>query len=107
MEREDTGRGGSMVRNLYLIDRFRVVFEFGGGWNCACADFVSSNACRHTREAAGRRAAQAQIAVRVAAARSSLVGVGKPRRILIANSGHVGQTTMDRLQTAVELPSGA
>jgi hypothetical protein len=84
---ENTGRGGSMVRSLYLIDRFRVVFESGGGWNCACADFVSSNACRHTREAAGRLAAQAQIAKRVAAARSSLIGAGKPRRILIAEGG--------------------
>jgi hypothetical protein len=69
---ENTGRGGSVVRSLYLIDRFRVVFEWGGGWNCACADFVSSNACRHTREAAGRRAAQAEIAERVAEGRSRL-----------------------------------
>jgi hypothetical protein len=72
MERESTGRGGSIVRSQYLIDRFRVVFEWGGGWNCLCADFVSSKACRHTREAAGRRAAQAQIAERLATARSSL-----------------------------------
>lgn len=87
MEMENTGRGGPVVRSLYLIDRFRVVFEWGGGWNCACADFVSSNACRHTREAAGRRAAQAQITERVAAARSYLLGAGKPRRILIADGG--------------------
>src|SRR5689334_11921776 len=79
MEMENTGRGGAVVRSLYLIDRFRVVFEWGGGWNCACADFVSSNACRHTREAAGRRTAQAQISERVAAARSYLAGAGKPR----------------------------
>jgi hypothetical protein len=85
MEMENTGRGGVVVRSQYLIDRFRVVFEWGGGWNCACADFISSNACRHTREAAGRRAAQAKIAERVAAARSYLLGAGKPRRILIAD----------------------
>jgi hypothetical protein len=84
MEMENTGRGGSIARSQYLIDRFRVVFEWGGGWNCACADFVSSNACRHTREAAGRRAAQAQIAERVRAARSHVIGAGKPRRTLIA-----------------------
>jgi hypothetical protein len=72
MERESTGRGGSIVRSQYLIDRFRVVFEWGGGWNCLCADFRSSKACRHTREAAGRLAAQAQIAERLATARSSL-----------------------------------
>lgn len=77
---ENTGRGGAIERSLYLIDRFRVVFECGGGWHCVCADFVSSNACRHTREAAGRRAAQAQIAERVAAARSNLRGPGAPPR---------------------------
>lgn len=70
---ENTGRGGSIVRSAYLIDGFRVAFEHGGGWHCVCADFVSSNACRHTREAAGRRAAQAQIAERVKAARSHLI----------------------------------
>ena len=69
---ENTGRGGSVVRSAYLIEGFRVAFEHGGGWHCVCRDFVSSNACRHTREAAGRRAAQAQIAERVKAARSQL-----------------------------------
>jgi hypothetical protein len=69
---ENTGRGGTVQRSSYLIDRFRVVFEWGGGWNCVCADFIASNACRHTREAAGRRAAQAQIAERLAGTRSNL-----------------------------------
>jgi hypothetical protein len=69
---ENTGRGGAIVRSAYLIEGFRVAFEHGGGWHCVCRDFVSSNACRHTREAAGRRAAQAQIAERVKAARSQL-----------------------------------
>lgn len=78
---ENTGRGGSIIRSLYLIDRFRVVFEWGGGWNCACADFVSSNACRHTREAAGRRAAQAEIAERVAEGRSRLSSPADWRRM--------------------------
>jgi hypothetical protein len=62
--------GGSVVRREYLIERFRVVFESGGGWNCVCADFVSSNSCRHSREAAGMRAAQTKITDRVAAGRS-------------------------------------
>ena len=31
----DSGRGGSIVRSEYQIDRFRVVFESGGGWHCA------------------------------------------------------------------------
>jgi hypothetical protein len=78
---DNTGRGGSIVRSLYLIDRFRVVFEWGGGWNCVCADFASSNACRHTREAAGRRAAQAEIAERLAAGRSRLSAPVDPRRV--------------------------
>src|SRR5689334_13163094 len=55
------GRRGSIERANYLIDRFRVGYQFGGGWTCGCADFAALDACRHTREAAGRRAAQAQI----------------------------------------------
>ena len=62
-----------MVHREYLIDRFRVVFEQGGGWHCACRDFVASSVCRHTREAAGMRAAQARIRARLAAGRSQLV----------------------------------
>jgi hypothetical protein len=58
------------VRSEYLIDRFRVVFESGGGWHCTCAEFVSSNACAHSREAAGMRAAQALIVEHVATSRS-------------------------------------
>jgi hypothetical protein len=58
---EETGRRGALERQDYLIDRFRVGYEFGGGWRCGCADFASSDACRHTREAAGRRAAQLRI----------------------------------------------
>lgn len=70
------GHGGSVMRNEYLIDRFPVVFEWGGGWRCACPDFLATNECRHTREAAGRRAAQAQIAKHVGNRRSDL----RPRR---------------------------
>jgi len=40
-----------------------------------CSDFLTSNACRHTREAAGRRAAQSQIAHHVEGARSGLGGL--------------------------------
>ena len=63
-----SGRGGSVVRTEYLIDRFRVVFESGGGWHCACAAFAAANVCRHTQEAAGRHAAQIQIRNRAAPA---------------------------------------
>ena len=68
----ELGHGTPVVRSDYLIDRFHVVFEWGGGWQCGCADFVASNACRHTREAAGRRAAQSRIAHHVGKARSEL-----------------------------------
>jgi hypothetical protein len=57
----ETGRRGIVERADYLIDRSRVMYEFGGGWSCDCPDFARSDACRHTREAAGRRAAQMQI----------------------------------------------
>jgi hypothetical protein len=69
---EHSGHGSSIVRSEYLIDRFRVVFESGGGWHCECADYAGSGACKHSREAAGMRAAQARIASHVAAGRSEL-----------------------------------
>jgi hypothetical protein len=50
---------------VYLIDRFRVGYQFGGGWTCGCADFAATDACRHTREAAGRHAAQLKILERI------------------------------------------
>lgn len=52
------GRRGSTDRASYLIDRFRVAYEFGGGWSCSCREFASQDSCRHTREADGRRLAQ-------------------------------------------------
>ncbi len=58
---EATGLRGTVEHSDYLIDRFRVGYQFGGGWKCGCADFTASDACRHTREAAGRRAAQIRI----------------------------------------------
>jgi hypothetical protein len=48
----------------YLIDQFRVSFQSGTAWVCACREFTSSGACRHSREATGRRDAQALIKVR-------------------------------------------
>ena len=58
---DGTGKRGTIERSDYLIDRFRVRYAFGGGWFCSCADFAARDACKHTREAAGRRAAQARI----------------------------------------------
>jgi hypothetical protein len=58
---EPTGRRGAIERADYLIDRFHVGYRFGGGWTCGCVDFAKTDACRHTREAAGRLAAQMRI----------------------------------------------
>lgn len=69
---ETPGRGGTIVRSEYMIDRFRVSFESGSAWHCACRDFALSKACSHSREAAGMRAAQAQIVEHVATGRSQL-----------------------------------
>jgi hypothetical protein len=60
-----TGRRGVIEHADYFIDRFRVGYRFGGGWTCGCADFAASDACRHTREAAGRLAAQTMILERI------------------------------------------
>jgi hypothetical protein len=72
---EEHGRAAAIVRSAYLIDRFRVVFESGGGWHCGCAEFASLNACAHSREAAGMRAAQARIVDHVAAGRSQFAKI--------------------------------
>jgi hypothetical protein len=48
-------------RSDYLIDGFRVSFLHQADWKCACREFGATGACRHTREAGGMRAAQANI----------------------------------------------
>jgi hypothetical protein len=70
--RKDPGRGKPIVRDEYLIQRFRVAFAAGGGWHCVCRDFAASNSCIHTREAAGMRMAQTQIRAGLATGRSQL-----------------------------------
>ncbi len=82
---DGTGRRGAVERADYLIDRFRVRYEFGGGWKCACADFAASDACRHSREAAGRRAAQLSIADHIREGRTA--GLSVARRALSSISG--------------------
>lgn len=62
---EPTGRRGAIESADYLIDRFHVGYQFGGGWTCGCADFAAADACRHSREAAGRLAAQMKIIERI------------------------------------------
>ena len=65
----------SNERGEYLIDGFRVSFLHQAEWGCACAEFTAGGTCRHTREAAGMREAQAIIRRR---ARPRL-GQGKQR----------------------------
>lgn len=55
------GLRGKTDRASYLIDRFRVAYEFGGGWSCGCREFALRDSCKHTREADGRRSAQRRI----------------------------------------------
>ena len=63
-----------IVRSEYLIDRYLVVFETGAGSRCVCEEFRTMQECRHTRESAGRRAAQELIANRVRSIDGTLVG---------------------------------
>jgi hypothetical protein len=58
---------GAGERAEYLIDGFRVVFLHQAEWQCACREFGASGTCRHSREAGGMRAAQAQIQRRLLA----------------------------------------
>jgi len=48
-------------RGEYLIEGFRVSFLHQADWNCVCLEFVAAGTCRHSREAAGMREAQAII----------------------------------------------
>jgi hypothetical protein len=61
------------MRNEYLIDRYQVVFDSGIGWHCVCAEFAQAGDCKHTRESAGRRAAQELIRNRVPAKHGDII----------------------------------
>lgn len=65
------GRGPIETRE-YLIENFRVSFQSGEAWKCACPEFARLASCRHAREAAGRREAQEMIKMRVQAGASGL-----------------------------------
>jgi hypothetical protein len=69
---QTSGRGGAIERREYLIDHFRVSFQNGAAWNCLCREFATANSCRHTREAAGMRDAQAKITASVSGGGSNL-----------------------------------
>ena len=45
----------------YLIDNFQVSLRDDSQWHCGCHEFSTRAVCRHTREAAGMRSAQAEI----------------------------------------------
>jgi hypothetical protein len=72
------GRGGPLERRHYLIDRFPVSFQGGASWHCHCREFALRNSCRHTREAAGMREAQAKILDHVSR-RSSTLNLAQSR----------------------------
>jgi hypothetical protein len=46
----------------FMIDGFRVGYEFAGGCRCVCPEFAARESCKHTREVVGRLAAQRRIA---------------------------------------------
>ena len=60
-------------RREYLIDGFRVAFLHQAEWQCACREFSAAGTCRHVREAAGMRAAQAIIQRRLSASVSDFL----------------------------------
>jgi hypothetical protein len=59
--RPKQNQSGTVGRDEYLIDGHRVSFLHQADWNCACREFGATGMCRHTREAAGMRKAQALI----------------------------------------------
>jgi hypothetical protein len=67
-----SGHGGEIERRRYLIDHFQVTFQHGAAWNCSCREFVAIDSCRHTREAAGMREAQAGMKRRIESGTSGL-----------------------------------
>ena len=59
---DGSGRRGTIGHAEFMIDGFRVGYEFGGGYRCVCVEFAKRDSCKHTRELAGRLAAQSRIA---------------------------------------------
>jgi hypothetical protein len=53
--------GKAAGRREYLIDHFHVSLQDDSQWHCGCHEFSTRAVCRHTREAAGMRSAQADI----------------------------------------------
>jgi hypothetical protein len=72
--------GMFIERHEYLIDHFRVSFQGGVAWQCACAEFAARQGCRHVREAAGMREAQSLIARKMLAGGARLRDHGSRSR---------------------------
>jgi len=68
---EGSVRRGTQDRTEFMIDGFRVGYDFGAGCRCSCAEFAKRQSCKHTREVAGRLAAQGRIAAHLKRADSS------------------------------------
>ena len=62
---------------VYQIDQYRVLLLGNSAWKCVCHEFASATTCRHTREAAGMREAQALIRTRVKSGTSGLRSHGR------------------------------
>ena len=88
----------SNVRSEYLIDRHLVVFEPGKGCHCVCNEFDLTGECRHTRESAGRRAAQELIAKRVRSVHGTLTGFSHHERQIASRASKRERTRSLALQ---------
>ena len=75
-----SNKPGAGERSDYLIDGFRVSFLHQAEWKCACAEFCTVGACRHTREAGGMRDAQARIRRRLGSGVSGVLPYAPGRR---------------------------
>jgi hypothetical protein len=73
-------KAAATERSEFLIDGFRVSFLHQADWQCACAEFRTLGACRHTREAGGMRDAQAGIRRRLGAGKSDFLPYPLARR---------------------------
>jgi hypothetical protein len=87
------------VRTEYLIDRYLVVFESAKGCHCACDEFrIARDECRHTRESAGRRAAQELIGKRVRSIHGTLIGFSHHERQVASRASKRERTRSLALQ---------
>lgn len=76
-------KSSASERSEYLIDGFRVSFLHREDWRCACVEFSTVGACRHTREAGGMREAQARIRRRLDARVSDFLPHSLGRRPVV------------------------